>query len=147
MFKNFLKCGLVGWIAEILFTSIGSIHNRDWRLSGTTSLWMFPIYGLAAFLPWLYKYTKHLHAILRGILYTFCIFTVEFFSGLLLNLFHACPWDYSNALLNYKGIIRFDYAPLWFLLGLFYEKILTGNNIRRRFRNKKDCKTNSVAER
>lgn len=147
MMKNFLKCGLIGWCAEIMFTSLGSFFSRDWRLSGTTSLWMFPIYGIAAFLPWLYRRVKHLHLIIRGVLYTLCIFTVELFSGLFLNLFHACPWDYSDALLNYKGIIRLDYAPLWFLLGLLYENILTDNKILRRPGNNKDCKSGSVAER
>jgi len=35
-----------------------------------------------------------------------------------------CPWDYSNTPLNYRGLIRPDYAPLWFGAGLFFEKIL-----------------------
>ena len=144
MMKNFLKCGLIGWCAEIIFTSLGSFLSRDWRLSGTTSLWMFPIYGLAAFLPWLYRRVKNLHLIIRGLLYTLCIFIVELLSGLLLTLFNACPWDYSGALFNYKGIIRLDYAPLWFLLGLFYEKILTGKGRLPRRDNSKGCRTNSV---
>ena len=42
----------------------------------------------------------------------------------LLRCFHMCPWDYSNTPLNYRGLIRPDYAPLWFGAGLFFEKIL-----------------------
>lgn len=34
------------------------------------------------------------------------------------------PWDYSHARLNVKGVIRLDYAPVWFLTGLLYEKLL-----------------------
>jgi len=49
---------------------------------------------------------------------------VEFISGALLRCFHMCPWDYSNTPLNYRGLIRPDYAPLWFGAGLFFEKIL-----------------------
>ena len=36
----------------------------------------------------------------------------------------CCPWDYSDAPLQVNGVIRLDYAPLWFLTGLFYEKRL-----------------------
>ena len=33
-------------------------------------------------------------------------------------------WDYSRAKFNIKGVIRLDYAPLWFTAGLFFEKFL-----------------------
>ena len=46
--RNFLICGLTGWCMEILFTSAGSLARHDGRLIGQTSLWMFPIYGMAA---------------------------------------------------------------------------------------------------
>lgn len=45
----------------------------------------------------------------------------------------ACPWDYSDAALNYKGIIRLDYAPVWFIVGLIYEKMLCATNKRPAF--------------
>ena len=60
----------------------------------------------------------------RGCIYTVGFFFVEFISGALLRCFHMCPWDYSNTPLNYRGLIRPDYAPLWFGAGLFFEKIL-----------------------
>ena len=47
---NFLKCGIAGWCLEVMFTSVESILNQDWRLMGRTSLLMFPIYGCGAFL-------------------------------------------------------------------------------------------------
>lgn len=145
MMKNFIKCGVIGWCAEILFTSLGSLISRDWRLLASTSLWMFPIYGLAAYIPWLYNHIRRLPAFIRGIIYTLCIYVVELVSGLILTFFHVCPWDYSDAFLNYKGIIRLDYAPLWFLLGLFYERFLTNNSIRH-FHSSKDCKRDSATE-
>lgn len=61
---------------------------------------------------------------LRGTLYTAGIYFIEYTSGTLLRHFHACPWDYSNSRCHYKGLIRLDYAPLWFCTGLFYEKVL-----------------------
>ena len=46
-------------------------------------------------------------------------------SGSILKEFEMCPWDYSGAAFQYRGIIRLDYAPLWFAAGLIFEKILT----------------------
>lgn len=53
------------------------------------------------------------------------IYTAEYISGIILKKYDACPWDYSKAKLNYKGVIRLDYAPVWFIAGLLFEKILS----------------------
>lgn len=53
-----------------------------------------------------------------------CIFAVEYTSGMYLKKRDCCPWDYSDAPFQVNGVIRLDYAPVWFLTGLFYEKIL-----------------------
>ena len=122
--KNFFLCGIIGWCTEIIFTSLKSLRDRDFRLLGVTSLWMFPIYGLGSLLIIPYRFVKKYSFIVRGTVYTICIFLGEFFSGQLLSKIHACPWNYEKARLNVKKVIRLDYAPLWFLFGLFLEKIL-----------------------
>lgn len=121
---NFLLCGTIGWCTEIIFTSLQSLRDRDLRLRGVTSLWMFPIYGLCSLLILPYKLLKNFSFFIRGTVYTICIFVGEFFSGRLLSRIHACPWNYERARLNVKKVIRLDYAPLWFCFGLFLEKIL-----------------------
>ena len=68
--RNFLICGLTGWCMEILFTSAGSLARHDGRLIGQTSLWMFPIYGMAACIGPVYAKIKKLPALLRGSIYT-----------------------------------------------------------------------------
>ena len=75
-------------------------HLRQCRFAGPQSIW------------------------LRGIIYTVCIYLTEFFTGSFLKKYNLCPWDYSKAKLNYKGLVRLDYLPLWFLTGLLYEKVL-----------------------
>ncbi len=85
---------------------------------------MFPIYGSAAFLTPVMHRLKNQKIWKRGLVYMLLIFTGEYLSGSLLKRHHACPWDYSQSPFHYKGIIRLDYAPVWFLVGLFYEKIL-----------------------
>lgn len=125
--KNFFICGLTGWCMEIIFTSIGSFFRQDLRLIGRTSLWMFPIYGLAAFIKPVYTFIKKLPVLIRGFIYTCSIFSCEYITGTILKKYHLCPWDYSQSPFNINGIIRLDYAPFWLLAGLIFEHILTNN--------------------
>lgn len=109
---------------EILFTSLKSLHNNDKKMLGQTSIWMFPIYGCAALIKPLYRFTGKLPLVMRGSIYSLGILTGEFISGSLLKKHGCCPWDYSRAKLNVRGVIRLDYAPLWMGAGLLFERIL-----------------------
>ena len=124
--RNFLLCGLYGWCMEILFTALHSLKRRDLRLVGNTSLWMFPIYGSACLLAPLKCIFAKLHVgrLWRGLCYMVLIFTVEYLSGCLLWKHNLCPWDYVRSRFHIRRIIRLDYAPWWFLAGLFFERIL-----------------------
>ena len=48
MKSDFIKCGAAGWCLEILWTGLHALGNREWKMMGQSSLWMFPIYGMAA---------------------------------------------------------------------------------------------------
>ena len=111
---------------EILFTALHSLRCRNLRLNGSTSLWMFPIYGSAALLaPCKRLFAKlRLPAWKRGCFYMLLIFTGEYLTGRLLSLRDLCPWDYGRSRYHIRRIIRLDYAPWWFLAGLFFERIL-----------------------
>ncbi|MDY5987835.1 putative ABC transporter permease [Sporofaciens sp. SGI.106] len=125
MKHNFLACGTAGWCMEIIYTALCSYQkNKNPKLMGNTSIWMFPIYGMACFLSPVCRILKGKSAVIRGGVYTCCIFAAEFFTGSFLRKMDACPWDYSDAPLNIRGLIRLDYAPLWFGAGLLFEKIL-----------------------
>lgn len=124
MKNKFILCGTIGWCLEILYTGFRSLKHHEFTLMGTTSIWMFPIYGMASFLSPICKCLRCKNPLIRGGIYTCCIFLGEYLSGSFLQRFHLCPWDYSNARLNIKGIIRLDYAPLWFGTGLLFEKVL-----------------------
>lgn len=123
--RNFFICGLSGWCMEILFTSAISLSKKDRRLIGQTSLWMFPIYGMAVCIRPVYRLIKHMPTLFRGIIYSIGIFSFEYISGSLLKKGDICPWDYSDASTNINGIIRLDFAPFWMAAGLFFEWILT----------------------
>ena len=122
--QNFFICGLTGWCMEILFTSAGCIFKRDRRLMGQTSLWMFPIYGMAAVIAPVSRHLSSCPLLLRGAIYSAGIFTGEYVSGSFLKKHQMCPWAYSRAKMNINGVIRLDYAPLWMFAGLAFEKIL-----------------------
>lgn len=113
-----------------------SLIMRDWRLMGKTSLLMFPIYGLGVFLSpigqavdkWLRVepgevLTVKDRMLRHGILYMVLIFAAEYLSGTWLRARGICPWDYSGRHSNVNGLIRLDFAPLWFLTGLLFEQI------------------------
>ncbi len=128
MENNFIKCGLAGWSAELCYSSlIARTRDHDKRLMGQTSLYMFPIYGMAAAIgPIRQKLCDRSRllqksAVCRGGIYTGLIFLTEYCTGWLLRKTGRCPWDYSQAKLNINGLIRLDFAPFWFVLGLFFE--------------------------
>lgn len=115
---------MIGWAMEILWTGLHAYRVRNLKLMGNSSLWMFPIYGSAAFLTPVMQKMKNAPLVRRGFIYMSCIFLGEYVSGTLLKRHNMCPWDYSHTPYQINGIIRLDYAPVWFLVGLLYEQIL-----------------------
>lgn len=122
--RNFFLYGIAGWCLEIVWTGFGSLLSGDPSLTAKTYLWMFPIYGLAVFFEPVHDLIRSWPMPVRGLFWTLAFFTVEFLSGWLLRFFAGeIPWDYSGASFHFQGLIRLDYAPVWFLLGLLYEKM------------------------
>ena len=123
MVKRFLLYGLVGICAEIFWTGMSSLIQGDIRLRGFTYIWMFPIYGLIVFLEPVQHKIKKWPLVLRGCVYTIIIFVAEYISGSLLkSVLGVCPWNYTGPL-SVNGLIRFDFAPIWFCFGIIIEII------------------------
>src|SRR5438309_7365760 len=109
--------GLAGLATELGFTGL--------RGRPRTSLWLLPVYGLAA------PVFEPLHDRLRGrapgvraLVYGIGFPGAEYASGRLLRrLRGAAPWDYSHARFHYDGLVRADYVPLWALYGLALERL------------------------
>jgi hypothetical protein len=56
------------------------------------------------------------------------IFTIELIAGGILKLtIGECPWDYDReeaiVAVTVKGLIRLDYLPVWFCVGLLFERM------------------------
>lgn len=109
---------------EIIFTGLHSAKNKEFSLIGNTSIWMFPIYGLACCLSPICKFLRHKNIWIRGGVYTCFIFFGEYCTGSFLKKHQICPWDYSKAKYNLHGLVRLDYAPYWFGAGLLFERLL-----------------------
>jgi len=124
MKSNFIKCGITGWCLEIMFTSLESIKNHDIKFMGHSSILMFPIYGMGAFLFPVAKLLEKQKFWIRGGVYSLLIFTAEYISGSFLKQHRMCPWDYSKCKTNINGLVRLDFAPLWFGVGLLFEQII-----------------------
>ncbi|MDO4260513.1 MAG: hypothetical protein Q4C82_00410 [Eubacteriales bacterium] len=124
MRQNFFRCGILGWSMEIFWTGLQAMRLKDPKLMGSSSLWMFPIYGCAAFLFPVMRLLQKMCIWKRGLVYMSCIYAGEFLSGSLLRSRGLCPWDYSHSPLHYQGLVRLDFAPLWFAAGLLFERVL-----------------------
>lgn len=125
MVKRFMIFGISGWCAEILWTGFCALLAGDSALTAKTYLWMFPIYGMAAFaMPLFLAMRRYCPLWQRAGFYVLCIFTVEFLTGWLLQaVTGVCPWDYGDRFFSVRGFIRLDYAPLWAVLGLVFEEM------------------------
>lgn len=128
-FKRFAVYGVLGWCAEIVWTAVRAKvtgQEAGWALHGTTSLWMFPIYGLIAPLyeP-VHNALRHRPALVRGLVYTVGFWAVEYLTGWMLRrLVGTAPWDYAgDTRWHVHGLIRLDYAPVWFVAGLALEHV------------------------
>lgn len=128
MLVRFLVYGALGWCLEIVFTGFGSLFRRDRSATAKTYLWMHPIYGLTALV------LERVHDVMpaspwfaRGLVYLVLIYAAEAGSGWVLRrVLGACPWDYGRKGWSIAGLVRLDYAPAWYLVGLLFEPVRLG---------------------
>jgi hypothetical protein len=131
---------LAGITLEVFWTSIlDFIKSKNPRLTGVTYLWMFPIYALV---PFIYIFVlwqfQNANIFLKGIIYMLGFYVLEFISGYLIKkAVGKSPWNYNRTIKifgkRYKthldGLICLEYAPIWYLYGIFgeyYFKYLIG---------------------
>ena len=126
MVIRFILYGLGGWCGEVIFTALTeSLPRRDWRLVGTTYLWMFPIYGLiAVFYEPVHDLIRDFPWFVRAVIWSIGFTTVELITGwAIAKVTGRCPWDYSNKRFSINAYIRWDYFPVWAIIGLALEPV------------------------
>lgn len=125
MLLRYMIYGLLGMNMEIFWTGLSQIGSGSKNLIGHTSIWMFFIYGTAVIiLEPLHNLVSDQNWFIRGCVYTTAIFAIEFLSGYLLKLIGVEAWRYTSPL-SVIGLIRLDYAPAWFAVGLIFERLHT----------------------
>ena len=77
---DFFKCGAIGWCMEIFWTGMHAIGKKDWKMTGKSSLWMFPIYGMAACIGPVSRKLGEVPVFVRGSIYMLGIFAAEYSS-------------------------------------------------------------------
>lgn len=122
MLIRYIIYGLLGWNMEVLWTGLTSFNKTGLNLIGHTSVWMFFVYGLACLLEPVHTKIVHLNWFIRGLIWMVLIFSIEFVTGYILRLFGISAWTYDGKF-SVRGLIRLDYAPLWFAVGLLFEKV------------------------
>ena len=124
---RFVIYGCVGLFMETVWTGFSSVLKGDINLRCQTYLWMFPINGMGVFLEPLHELIRGYLWIYRGFIWAAVIFLIEYITGYILRLtIGNCPWDYNSGgeiLVSIKGLIRLDYLPVWFSVGLIFERI------------------------
>lgn len=126
MLIRFILYGLGGWCGEVVFTALtDSVPRRDWRLLGTTYLWMFPIYGLiAVFYEPVHDLIRDFPLLVRALIWSLGFTTVELITGwLITRVTGRCPWDYSEKKYAINAYIRWDFFIVWALIGLALEPV------------------------
>ncbi len=117
---------VLGLGLEVIFTGLVDCKkNTLCHLMGYSSLWYLPLYMMV---PILFGVTKlfvfQINWCARGLIYMIMIFAIEYVAMFALRkLLGASPSEgsYYRSPYNVRGLIRLDYAPAMFALGLFFE--------------------------
>ena len=122
--------GVHGVFAEVVFTASWEfVVGGSWTLKGDSSIWSFFTYGLGTFIGgeccYRYLVSRHVPLLARCVTLVAMAYAWEFATGAVLSYFNACPWDYTPFDYDVMGLITLEYAPVWFLAGLYFECIMS----------------------
>jgi hypothetical protein len=124
----FILFGISGITLEVFCTAIQNLKKKkDKCLVGTSSIWMFFVYGFSYFIIlFVATYFSNFNILVKGFIYTLLFYILEFCSGTVLKKCKALPGDYSVETKHHlKGIIRLEFIPVWFIGGLLSEALYT----------------------
>jgi len=112
-----------GVTIEVIFVATANVLDNTpilgksiWTLAGYSYIWMMPIYALIPLIGGvvIQKISSRPY-LLRLLIYTTIILTIEFIAGGILEFFTGnCPWKYTSGW-HLCGWARLDYAPAWML--------------------------------
>lgn len=124
MIIRFIIFGILGLFAALVVGATKkSIATRRMEWTAETSLALFPMFGLIAFVyPLVAVRISDMPWYGRGIVYTIVFFVAQYAIGFALTKLGRCPWSYQGKG-SLGGIIQLSDAPVWFAAGLGVEHI------------------------
>ncbi len=134
LFVEMLIFAVFGLGLEVVFTAASDAKKggRPYHLMGYSSIWYMPLYMLAPVFFWAFgDMLFPLPFIVRGLIYMAGIFLVEFCSMFVLRkLLGSSPSQKSYYASGWSvfGLIRLDFAPVMFAMGLVLEFIFRSLN-------------------
>lgn len=121
--------GVHGVFAEVVFTALWEfIVTGKLQLVGISSIWSFFVYGIGTIVAeHVYNYFRSIRVpiLARCAMYVLVTYAWELSCGLLLDCFGARNWDYTPFDYDFMGLITLEYAPVWFVAGLYFEYIMS----------------------
>jgi len=111
----------LGITTEVFFTALTALFTNEpvcgkplWALTGFTYVWMAFIYGTIPLIGiFLHHHVAHFPLWRRLLTFLLLLYTIEFVSGFLLEIFTgSCPWKYTSGI-HILGYVRLDYLPAW----------------------------------
>lgn len=120
--------GVLGLGIECVFTGASDyVTDRKKHLMGYSSVWYIPLYAMTPlFFNLTHEVLFSLPLIVRGLLYVPLFFGIEYTAMFALRkLLGSSPSQesYYKSRWNIHGLIRLDFAPAFFVLGLLLESV------------------------
>jgi len=117
---------VLGLGLEVIFTGLFDCRRgKNCHLMGYSSLWYLPLYMLTpVFFALGSDFVFQFNWFVRGIIYMLLIFAIEYVAMFLLRrLLGSSPSEdnYFSSPFNLHGLIRLDFAPVMFALGMILE--------------------------
>lgn len=129
----FMVFSMVGWVMELFFRRF--VSAKKWINPGFLKGPYLPIYGIGTIVLVGYSLVLLLlkEEVNSNLLYFIIVFLgmgllmtiVELIGGLIfIKGMNLKLWDYSNRILNYKGIICLEFSIIWAILGTIFHYLL-----------------------
>ncbi len=136
LLQKLIFLGCIGVLIENVFTGIWSLLQRNWKLTSSSYLWMFPIYGFTGLLLDVIRIYVPWPWYLKAFIYLPIIYGAEALSGLLIVAATAglqwafsghgggeVPWQYKKSSWSPLGLINLKYSPFWLALAFGFEPL------------------------
>lgn len=128
--------GCIGFVIEVVFTSISSLIKGDLSATGKTYGIMFFVYAFAGYVMMSVKTGLEWPWWSKTIVYTPLIYGIEATSGVIIKKItnflqkhikgtygSGIPWNYGHSWITPGGLVNFKYIFWWGILGCFFDPI------------------------